>query len=92
MEFADRRDTSLAAWIESNGRFPNTMVDRITLRRAPRRLPISARHGIDDGWPVLRNVQAMGDRRRLRAGRPQWERVGASSSPTQRLEFMKLHC
>ncbi len=84
LEFADRRDTSLAAWIESNGRFPNTMVDRITpVTRAEAITDLSARHGIDDGWPVFcetfRQWVIEDD---FAQGRPHWERVGDSSSPT----------
>ena len=70
LQFAERRNASLARWIEANTRFPNTMVDRIT--------PVTRAEAIADltdaSWHrrrlagVLRNVPAMGDRRRFRAG------------------------
>lgn len=39
LEFARRRDPTLAAWIEAEARFPSTMVDRIT--------PATTAHDID---------------------------------------------
>ena len=93
LEFADRRDGGLAAWIESNGRFPNTMVDRITPVTRPEAIAdLAARHGIDDGWPVFcetfRQWVIEDD---FAQGRPQWERVGAQFvADVTPYEFMKL--
>ncbi len=93
LEFADRRDAKLAAWIERSGRFPNTMVDRITpVTSAKAVADLAARHGIDDGWPVFcetfRQWVIEDD---FTQGRPQWERVGAQFvDDVAPYEFMKL--
>jgi mannitol-1-phosphate/altronate dehydrogenase len=93
LEFADRRDAKLSAWIERNGRFPNTMVDRITpVTSADAIADLTARHGIDDGWPVFcetfRQWVIEDD---FTQGRPQWERVGAQFvEDVAAYEFMKL--
>jgi mannitol 2-dehydrogenase len=54
VSFARRSDPGLAEWIESEVRFPNSMVDRITpaTTDADRR-EVAARFGIDDRWPVV---------------------------------------
>lgn len=93
LEFADRRDAILAAWIERNGRFPNTMVDRITpVTSAEAIADLAARHGIEDDWPVFcetfRQWVIEDD---FTQGRPRWERVGAQFvEDVAPYEFMKL--
>ena len=45
---------ALAAWIDENVSFPNSMVDRITPASAPSdRAWLLEHHGIDDRWPVV---------------------------------------
>ena len=52
--FARIRDPALAEWIEDNGRFPNSMVDRITPQATEAdRAELASRFGIEDQWPVL---------------------------------------
>ena len=52
--FARLKDPELADWIESEVRFPNSMVDRITPVTADAdREALAARFGIEDGWPVV---------------------------------------
>ncbi len=93
LQFAERRDASLARWIEANARFPNTMVDRITpVTRAEAVADLARRHGIDDGWPVFcetfRQWVIEDD---FVQGRPPWERVGAQFvNDVTPYEFMKL--
>jgi mannitol-1-phosphate/altronate dehydrogenase len=93
LECAECRDAKLAAWIERNGRFPNTMVDRITpVTSAEAVADLAARHGIDDGCPVFcetfRQWVIEDD---FAQGRPQWERVGAQFvGDVAPYEFMKL--
>lgn len=52
--FARLRDTELAAWIEAEVAFPNSMVDRITPQTtdADRRI-VAETFGIADAWPVV---------------------------------------
>jgi mannitol 2-dehydrogenase len=48
------RDAALAEWIEQEGAFPSSMVDRITPQTtAEDRDAIVKRHGVDDRWPVI---------------------------------------
>jgi len=52
--FARLRDPSLADWLEAEGAFPNSMVDRITPATTPEVIAeLAERHGIDDRWPVV---------------------------------------
>jgi len=52
--FARLRDPGLGEWIEREARFPNTMVDRITVATTDDdRTELAARHGIEDRWPVV---------------------------------------
>jgi mannitol 2-dehydrogenase len=47
------RSDALATWIERNGAFPNSMVDRITPATTDEdRAFVSSHFGIDDAWPV----------------------------------------
>jgi fructuronate reductase/mannitol 2-dehydrogenase len=52
--FASLRDERLAAWIERNVAFPNSMVDRITPQTTPADSAAIARDfGVLDRWPVI---------------------------------------
>jgi mannitol 2-dehydrogenase len=52
--FARAKDAELAAWIERESRFPNSMVDRITpVTTDEDRTEIHEQFGVDDGWPVV---------------------------------------
>lgn len=54
LAYARLRDQDLADWIESNTRFPNSMVDRITPATPPGLTDeVAARTGIADAWPVV---------------------------------------
>jgi fructuronate reductase/mannitol 2-dehydrogenase len=54
VSFAQLRDPELARWIEENGAFPSSMVDRITPETTPEeRDRIVRSFGVDDRWPVI---------------------------------------
>jgi mannitol 2-dehydrogenase len=76
---AARADDALAAWIERNCTFPNSVVDRITPVTADAdRDWLRDSVGIDDRWPVVAEPYrqwVMEDE--FAAGRPRWEDVGA---------------
>jgi fructuronate reductase len=91
--FAQRRDASLARWIEDHVTFPSTMVDRIVpattdadIAEAGRRL------GLHDAAPVT--AEPFGQwviEDRIRAARPRWEDAGAQLvSDVVPFELMKL--
>jgi mannitol 2-dehydrogenase len=52
--FARLRDPELGDWVESEVRFPNSMVDRITpVTTDADRAEVAERFGIEDRWPVV---------------------------------------
>ncbi len=52
--FAALRDEDLGRWIEEEGRFPNSMVDRITpVTKDIDRALVAERFGVHDAWPVV---------------------------------------
>ena len=54
LALAAMRDPALAEWIAAHGRFPSTMVDRITPVTAEQDMAdLAARYGIADRWPVF---------------------------------------
>ncbi|MHA6618772.1 mannitol dehydrogenase family protein [Pseudonocardia sp. DLS-67] len=91
--YAQRVDPELAAWIDAEVAFPNSMVDRITpvTSDADRRL-VHDRYGIDDGWPVPAEpfVQWVLEDR-FPMGRPAFEEVGVQVvDDVAPYELMKL--
>ncbi len=79
LALARLRDPALAAWIEHEAAFPNTMVDRITPMTAPADIAyVAERYGIGDRWPVVCEAFTQWIiEDRFPAGRPAWEEVGA---------------
>jgi mannitol 2-dehydrogenase len=76
---ATRLDGELAAWVQANCTFPNSMVDRITPVTADSdRAWLLDSTGIEDRWPVVaepfRQWVVEDD---FAAGRPPWEEAGA---------------
>ena len=63
-DFAALQDDELAHWIESNGAFPSTMVDRIVPAATAADIADAARLiGLADAAPVVHEpFRAMGDR------------------------------
>ena len=93
LTLAKLRDAALAAWIEANASFPNTMVDRITPVTAPDDIAhLEQTYGIADRWPVVcEDFTQWVIEDRFVAGRPAWENVGAQFVPdVTPYEMMKL--
>jgi fructuronate reductase len=80
--FAQRRDTTLAAWIEERARFPRTMVDSITpATDQALRDRVAQAGGLEDAWPVQRErfVQWVMEEVEF-AAQPDWASVGVTVS------------
>ncbi len=93
LDLAEALDPALAAWIAEHGRFPSTMVDRITpMTRAEDAADLARRHGVEDAWPVFSETftqWVIEDN--FADGRPDWDRVGAQFvDDVAPYEFMKL--
>lgn len=93
MSFFKLQDPQLAAWVEQNVTFPNSMVDRIT----PATLPADAErlndeNGTTDAAPVYCEdfIQWVVEDN-FAAGRPEWEKVGVEfTDDVTAFENMKL--
>ncbi|MEZ5931807.1 MAG: mannitol dehydrogenase family protein [Alphaproteobacteria bacterium] len=91
--FARLVDADLAAWIEDQVAFPNSMVDRITPATTDRdRALLTERFGITDAWPVFCEPfrqWVMQDH--FGNGRPALEEVGVTfTEHVDAYELMKL--
>ncbi|MFE7801326.1 mannitol dehydrogenase family protein [Nocardia sp. NPDC057440] len=91
--FARLRDPALADWLDREGAFPNSMVDRITpATTAAMRAELTDRFGIEDGWPVVTEPflqWVLEDEFTL--GRPEFGRVGVQLvEDVAPYELMKL--
>jgi mannitol 2-dehydrogenase len=54
LSFAELKDPTLAAWMDENVNFPNSMVDRITPVTSPADISeAEAKLGLHDAWPVV---------------------------------------
>ncbi|MCQ8186096.1 mannitol dehydrogenase family protein [Parvularcula maris] len=83
----------LASWIEAEGAFPSTMVDRIVPATTPDDLDTAkAKLGLrDEGFVATEAFTQWVIEDRFCGPRPAWERAGAVfSSEVQRFEAMKL--
>ena len=93
LALAEMRDPNLARWISANGRFPSTMVDRITPVTAAADIALLAeRYGVVDRWPVFaESFTQWVIEDDFPGGRPPWEEVGAQFvTDVAPYEFMKL--
>ena len=85
-------DAALAAWIEDHVTFPNSMVDCIVPATGPKEIALARSFGIEDRAPVSHEAYrqwVIEDR--FCAGRPDWDRVGATFTPdVHRFEAMKI--
>ncbi len=91
--FAALRGDKLAAWIEANGAFPSTMVDRIVPATTEADIAeVAALLGCDDAAPVIGEpFRQWAVEDVFAAGRPRWDEVGAQMvSEVAPFEFMKL--
>ncbi len=92
-DFAALRDDRLAAWIEANGAFPSTMVDRIVPATTEADIAeVASLLGLDDAAPVIGEpFRQWAVEDVFAAGRPRWDAVGAQMvSEVAPFEFMKL--
>ncbi|MFG6177090.1 mannitol dehydrogenase family protein [Halomonas sp. THAF12] len=91
--FARARDAALAAWVEAEVPFPNSMVDRITpVTTADDIEELASRFGVEDAWPVVCEPftqWVLEDR--FVAGRPAFEEAGVQVvEDVEPYELMKL--
>lgn len=92
-DFAALQDDALAAWIEANGAFPATMVDRIVPATTDADIAEAAGLlGVEDAAPVIGEpFRQWAVEDRFASGRPAWDEVGAQMvSEVAPFEFMKL--
>lgn len=93
MSFVKAQDAELAAWMEENVTFPNSMVDRITPATHPDDVVrLNAMNGTNDDAPVYCEdfIQWVIEDKFI-AGRPAWERVGVEfTDDVTAYENMKL--
>ena len=93
LAFAELRDPAIRNWLEGDGAFPNSMVDRITPATTDaHRQFVREKFGIDDAWPVVPEAfrQWVIEDHFLH-GRPAWEEAGAEmTSDVLPYEKMKM--
>ena len=93
MSFVKAQDDELAAWMEENVTFPNSMVDRITPATRPDDVArLNDKNGTNDNAPVYCEdfIQWVIEDKFI-AGRPAWERVGVEfTDDVTAYENMKL--
>ncbi|MBV8101933.1 MAG: mannitol dehydrogenase family protein, partial [Verrucomicrobia bacterium] len=93
MAFAELRDPTIRNWLERNGAFPNSMVDRITPATTDaHREFVREKFGIDDAWPVVpEGFRQWVIEDHFLHGRPAWEEAGAEmTSDVLPYEKMKM--
>ena len=85
-------DPDLASWIADQVTFPNSMVDCIVPATGPAELALARELGIEDAAPVTHeNFRQWVIEDAFCAGRPDWDRVGATfSTRVQDYEKMKI--
>lgn len=97
VSFARLKDPELAAWIDANIPFPNSMVDRITPVTTPEDIArIADEFGIEDAWPVVAETfeqWVLEDR--FVSGRPPYEDAGVTivddAEPYERVKLRLLN-
>lgn len=93
LAYAALIDESLSAWIEREGAFPSTMVDRIVPATTPADIEtVSAALGLEDRGAVVTEAFRQWVIEDVFAqGRPAWDKVGAEmTTDVGAFEFMKL--
>jgi mannitol 2-dehydrogenase len=94
--FAREKNPEVADWIEKNGGFPNSMVDRITPRTSEEdKLNLTKNFGVEDAWPVVTepfHQWVLEDQ--FVDGRPPFEKAGVQVVPNvhkvEEYELIKL--
>ena len=92
LSLARMSDPGLAEWIGNNAGFPNSMVDCIVPATGEKELALARGLGIDDAVPVTHeNFRQWVVEDDFRAGRPEWEKVGATlGGDVHAFETMKI--
>lgn len=92
VSLAEMSDPDLAAWINAQCTFPNSMVDCIVPASGPNELKLVRELGIDDHTPVTHeNYRQWVIEDNFCAGRPEWELAGAAITDTVHdFEAMKI--
>ncbi|MBF9034402.1 mannitol dehydrogenase family protein [Rhodobacterales bacterium HKCCE2091] len=92
VSLARMSDPDLADWIEAEATFPNSMVDCIVPATGPAEIALARDLGIDDAAPVSHeNYRQWVIEDDFCAGRPDWDRVGATfSDDVHSYEMMKI--
>ena len=92
VSLARASNPDLAEWIDARCSFPNSMVDCIVPATGPRELALVRELGIDDAVPVTHeNFRQWVIEDDFCAGRPDWDRVGATfSDRVHDYEAMKI--
>ncbi|MEM7488989.1 MAG: mannitol dehydrogenase family protein [Pseudomonadota bacterium] len=92
VDLARLTDPGLADWIAAEGAFPNSMVDCIVPATGPDEIALAQGFGIDDAAPVTHeNYRQWVIEDRFCAGRPAWDRVGATfTDDVHAYEAMKI--
>jgi len=92
VSLAGQSDPALADWIDAKCSFPNSMVDCIAPATGATELALVAHFGIADAAPVTHeNFRQWVIEDDFCAGRPDWNKVGATFSPDVKdYETMKL--
>ena len=85
-------DPALADWIAAHASFPNSMVDSIVPATGPAEIDLVRALGIDDAAPVTHeNFRQWVIEDDFCAGRPDWDRVGATfTADVHGYEMMKI--
>ncbi|KAK8038543.1 Polyol:NADP oxidoreductase [Apiospora rasikravindrae] len=94
LSFAKLKDPAIHAWLEKEGAFPNSMVDRITPRTVQEHKTFLAdTFGIQDEWPVVTEPfmqWVLEDQ--FSDGRPPFEKVGVQVVKTlHEVEQFEMH-
>jgi len=93
LTFAAAVDPALAEWIDARGRFPSTMVDRITpVTKAADVEAFEQTYGLADAWPIFcEPFSQWVVEDDFADGRPNWEAVGVQfTADVEPFEQMKL--
>lgn len=92
VSLARMSDPALADWIETEGAFPNSMVDCIAPATGPGELALAADFGIKDNAAVTHEAfRQWVIEDSFCAGRPDWDHVGATfSDDVHGFETMKI--
>ncbi|QOT15249.1 mannitol dehydrogenase family protein [Paenarthrobacter sp. YJN-5] len=93
VSFARLKDADLAAWIDDNVAFPNSMVDRITpVTTDADRASVTDNYGVQDAWPVVAEpFEQWVLEDSFTTGRPRFEDVGVQIvDDVEPYELMKL--